>query len=637
MSNEASVETLVDELKTDYHRSQFESLFKRKTQHLSGPEKLRARMQINELAKPALGVVDLRRKIPAEVEPYRFQGRTHYFDLAAKKLFEEGLRRYKGVFTNDTKQQILALKAHHQQLAENKALAEDIQENVLGSFVAGRSYRRRSERMNIVTPVSVELANGEQFAAMTVDISNYGLQLKLSLDPQLASLKHGRIKIYFSGFSDDFTFDGDLGYEYRVVGVKEKDLCLYLRLKRLDEPVDDELSHLLCGMLAKFRRRYKVNVDHVVQRVIARSHEACWLEAIQGLPVLLRDESSICMIIQTKANQPLLNSWQQHQNDLIAELFEQPWVQSVVEHLRCLRKAARQQVVFFRISLPVNKVWREYLLPLHAIGSRVALMTTLSELRGSGYAVRCYQLTLTYHRERRLVYTELNSIKAPLWRKGNKDKGQVSELKKYSTKGAQKLSCQIVKENTSAKQEIFRYVLSSALFLYKGSVEWEPRVAGLMPLNEGLPDLLSESDFWLANGDRILGGSRLSTELRGALRRMPAEQQLQSRILLLRVSQTSQKAGVIGRYLGEYESFQEAAEYIRFLNDDQNFVAILVAGHACESKLPNKVMDDLSYIQRYLPHRARELEQNLRQLRAVMTLTDVTHTLNELAEFTAKL
>lgn len=113
MSNEASVETLVDELKTDYHRSQFESLFKRKTQHLSGPEKLRARMQINELAKPALGVVDLRRKIPAEVEPYRFQGRTHYFDLAAKKLFEEGLRRYKGVFTNDTKQQILALKAHH--------------------------------------------------------------------------------------------------------------------------------------------------------------------------------------------------------------------------------------------------------------------------------------------------------------------------------------------------------------------------------------------------------------------------------------------------------------------------------------------------------------------------------------------
>ncbi|MGO1329141.1 MAG: PilZ domain-containing protein, partial [Idiomarina loihiensis] len=131
MSSDPSIESLIDELKTDYHRSQFESLFKRKTKHLSGPERLQARMRITELAKPALGVIDLRKKIQSEIEPYPFQGRVHYFDIAAKRLFEDGLRLYKGVFTNDTKQQILALKTQHQQLAEDKALAQQEQEKAL--------------------------------------------------------------------------------------------------------------------------------------------------------------------------------------------------------------------------------------------------------------------------------------------------------------------------------------------------------------------------------------------------------------------------------------------------------------------------------------------------------------------------
>ena len=156
MSSDAPIETLVDELKTDYHRSQFESLFKRKTAHLSGPEKLKLRMQITELAKPALGVVDLRKKIPAEVEPYTFQGRTHYFDLTARKIFEEGLRAYKGVFTNDTKAKILALKAHHQKLAEHKAQEQEEQDSALDNFVAGYEYKRSEERVNLVTAVKME-------------------------------------------------------------------------------------------------------------------------------------------------------------------------------------------------------------------------------------------------------------------------------------------------------------------------------------------------------------------------------------------------------------------------------------------------------------------------------------------------
>lgn len=82
-------------------------------------------------------------------------------------------------------------------------------------------------------------------------------------------------------------------------------------------------------MLSKSRRRYKVNVEHLVQRVTARMHESYWFDAVQAVPFILKDGSGRCALVQTKSNQTLLNSWQQHQNDLIAELIEQPWVQSV--------------------------------------------------------------------------------------------------------------------------------------------------------------------------------------------------------------------------------------------------------------------------------------------------------------------
>jgi hypothetical protein len=469
---------------------------------------------------------------------------------------------------------------------------------------------------------------------MTVDVSFSGLQLKLPFEQQLAGLKHARVILYFCGFSDDFTFDANTGYEYRVVGVKNKDTCLYLRLKRFDDSSDDELSKLLSDIVTKSRRRYKINVEHVAQRVIARGHESYWFNAIQALPILLSKNSSTFAVIRTAANQTLLNSWQQHQGDLLAELLEQKWVQNSVSMLRDSRKATRQQVTFFRISLPVNKVWREYLLPLNALQTDKPLMATLNALRAAGYGTRCYQLTITHSKEKPLIYAELNPIRTPLWQNKTDEKPDLSRLQDYRTKGAEKLNFKLLNDESSAKHQIFPHVLSNALFLYKRGVEWKPELAGLMSLTEGLPTLFNETEFWLANGDRILGGRRLSSLIRQRLRQLSDGNEFSSRILILRVSSALQKEAVMGRDIGEYERFEEAAEYIRFLNDNSNFVAVLVSAQPCASRFPEELSESLSYIHRYLPHRAKELENNFSQLQAVMTLTDVTQTLIDLSELT---
>ncbi len=156
-----------------------------------------------------------------------------------------------------------------------------------------------------------------------------------------------------------------------------------------------------------------------------------------------------------------------------------------------------------------------------------------------------------------------------------------------------------------------------------------------MSLTEGLPALFNETEFWLANGDRILGGRRLSSHIKQKLRQLSDGNEFSSRILILRVSSALQKEAVMGRDIGEYESFEEAAEYIRFLNDNSNFVAVLVSAQPCANRFPEELSESLSYIHRYLPHRAKELEHNFSQLQAVMTLTDVTQTLIDLSELTA--
>ena len=146
MVNAVTIKKLVNELKHNVHSASFERLFAEKTTNLSGPQKLQLKMKLNEITKPCSTTIDLRRKVNGTVTPHEHQGRTHYLDAEAQKIFNEGLKANNGVYTDETYRLIMRYMRQHQQQRVNQQVTADT-DSKLGSFVLGRYYRRSEERM----------------------------------------------------------------------------------------------------------------------------------------------------------------------------------------------------------------------------------------------------------------------------------------------------------------------------------------------------------------------------------------------------------------------------------------------------------------------------------------------------------
>lgn len=625
MTLNAALQTLVDELKTEYHRSQFESVFKRKTKHLSGPQKLKIKMVITDLAKPALGIVDLRNKVPYGVSPYTFQGRTHYFDSRGQQLFEQGLKAYKGVFTNDTKQQILALKnRYHDELTANNTAAS------LDSFIAGHPYSRREERMNFVSSVSFTLPDGQTFAATTVDISTNGIQLKAESDEQIKSLLYAQLTVCFSGIAENFVINTKPHAQYRVVGVESNEPYVYLRLKRLEKDSNSTFHRFIDELICQYKHRYKVNIGHSLQRVKARGYEGLWADAYSGLQLILPDNKPQCAVVATEANRTLLNSWQKHAPSTLAQLMELPWVVQAIAKLKAERKQSRSQLCFFRLNLPLNKHWHEYIIPVTELNKGAGWLASLFALKQAGYPVQAYTLTLTHDTKRRASFAEIHRLPIPLGSDSKVEKLALSKLKPYQLTTPSSRQLSIVETGHGTMTEQFENALSNALFVHKSGAKWEPTVAGLMPFSEGLPKPFQDADFWLTDSEKVLGGRQLQRQIIDTLKRPQDHQDLPA-IVVLRLSDLPGKETVIGRSLKIYKTFNEAADYVNFLKNDGQIVALHIHGHRCEANFSNKVRNELSYISRYLPHRAKEFEAAFSQCQAVITVSDVTQSLLQLS------
>ena len=97
---------LIDQLKPVVYDSDFDAIFQALTKDLDGPTRFKLKMELNRLAAPCRRTVDLRNQVDDECFPYEHQGRRHQLDSVAIEIFEKGLETYKGVFTQDTFEQI---------------------------------------------------------------------------------------------------------------------------------------------------------------------------------------------------------------------------------------------------------------------------------------------------------------------------------------------------------------------------------------------------------------------------------------------------------------------------------------------------------------------------------------------------
>lgn len=310
---------IIEQLKPLLNTKEFSEVFSLLTTEMPKPKQFLLKMELKRLGQPCGYYIDLRGKVDGEVRAYEHQGKTHYLDDAAIKVFERGLKRY-GQYTLGLYEEVTNTennyRVRHQQatnqriqsviagevLVAKEPVAEPVAEKAGPSLIQFASYcSRGEERMNFIIEIEIELEDGEHFQASTVDLSVSGSKLKV---PNSRRLQAGqKIAIFFRGLEQEFTL-GNQGIAYQVLETELVERNQYVRVKRIVENEHQGFAEFLKNFINGNKRRYKVNLDNTLDAVVVKGYEQFYLPRISSLPVFLavRDGLPLPMCALTTEN-----------------------------------------------------------------------------------------------------------------------------------------------------------------------------------------------------------------------------------------------------------------------------------------------------------------------------------------------
>ncbi|MDE3272914.1 PilZ domain-containing protein [Pseudoalteromonas sp. G4] len=289
-------QSLIEELKRDLGRPNFDAVFAKKTKTLSSSDRFLIKMEMNRLLQPINRFIDLRGQVTGEVRSYTYNGKQHFMDETAINVFEAGIRRYKrytlavyeAVMNTENNHKVMQRKAQERgELAPQPTTAKTKEEKPSINWVSFASYESRSEeRMNYSIKVKLYLSSGSEIEASTSDISVSGCKVKLHSRYQLA--KGETLRMRLVGLEQDFELGIKNGLEYEVVAVEKINADHnYVRMKRTfnneSKTIDDFLKSFIHGN----KRRYKVNLDNTLDAVIVKGYEQYYLPRVSSLFLFL--------------------------------------------------------------------------------------------------------------------------------------------------------------------------------------------------------------------------------------------------------------------------------------------------------------------------------------------------------------
>ena len=334
---------LIEQLKPVVNEPEFDSIFSALTADMDGPQRFQLKAELRRLARPCKKVIDLRKRVEGHCRPYKYKGIVHYMDDVAISIFEAGVDHYRGIYTEDTYEQvhnaennfrIIAQRERERMLAAvqrraqrdglvkplelaNAATEEPVAQAHLEVpfFTFGRYVHRKEERMNFSVQVMLQSANQQSIEAMTSNISVTGIQVKISPDYNFA--EGDELDVRFTGLAKEFTFDPNLVVPYRVVGTERVRDFLYLRLLRDVEFESDAFDSFLVRFINGYKRRYKVNVDNTYNAIVTKGHEQFYFPRMSGVPLFFRREAKrmyAAMALETENNAACLDAWLNDEN-----------------------------------------------------------------------------------------------------------------------------------------------------------------------------------------------------------------------------------------------------------------------------------------------------------------------------------
>lgn len=298
---------IISRLKSLSNSAEFEQAFATLTANLPKPKQFLLKMELKRLAQPCNYFIDLRGHVEGDVKPYVHLEKTHFLDEHARKIFEAGLKSY-GQYTVGMYEDIMNadnnFRVRHRRETDShithaldnlrKGLPTQDEQDVEKSpepdspnrlVQFGHYIKRLEERMNFGIEVHVRFAD-ERFAAITSDLSIGGCKLKTIAGKNIHV--GDQLNLTLTGLEKEYALDLPSGLNYRVLDIELQGKYVYYRLQRLEPEQEPLFNQFLNNFIQGNKRRYKVNLDNVIEAFTTKGYEQFYIPRISCLPVYLQ-------------------------------------------------------------------------------------------------------------------------------------------------------------------------------------------------------------------------------------------------------------------------------------------------------------------------------------------------------------
>lgn len=308
---QSEILSLVERLIPAYSSDDFDLVFNQIMAGENSSAKLLVKMELNRLMAPCQKRVDLRGRVETVCFEYQLNGLTHWLDDRAFDNYHKLLQKFgdytEGVWEQLLNKQLLNIKSSDKDNG-SKELTDPSSPYAADPIVLGYDLKRKENRLKLESQVSVEFANGDIIAGVSVDLSNSGAKIKVpgTFDYDLGQV----IKIHFAALASK----SDIAelhepIEYRILGVDGVhgvSPIKYLRTLRLTQTKAIEM--LLESLLDTTFKKTRHNNQDRITRARTRCFEHTYLKHACNLPLFFSG-NELKVALLTENNFDLWDYW----------------------------------------------------------------------------------------------------------------------------------------------------------------------------------------------------------------------------------------------------------------------------------------------------------------------------------------
>ena len=320
---------IIDDFSGRVLNTDFEALFSSVAKNIPQTERFLLKMELKRLAAPCTRLIDLRGHVDGECKSFVHEGRAHFLDDIAIKVFTEAFARYAsytfGVYeaAMNTKNNFRVIYQREKSTTSGSTISSNTNLDNVKVFEKtqypakfysfGPYHDRKEERINFAISVQLTLEDKKTLDCTSSDLSVSGCKFRIS---GIKSIQIGeKISLRFVGLEDNFSSDqtGDLTYEVKNITALDNMLLVGVERVCSADNKKDGFTLFLEDFIPSNKRRYKINLENTISALQSRGYEQFILPRSNELPIFIEngvDGEIPKYALTCNNNQPIYQYWQ---------------------------------------------------------------------------------------------------------------------------------------------------------------------------------------------------------------------------------------------------------------------------------------------------------------------------------------